>query len=499
MVDVVLILTTVIFALLIIIGSIYFVVYFQHPDDKWVAWFPKIVVVLSLSVACYNIFLLPLDVANQQGNFTAAGGIPMTTINFSFFIASVILGLVTVPFVMFYYEGVDDKDDAGDSTTTTSQVVYAFKWIVPTVVVFGIIDYLLWAFLGYVNVNTTTLTAPLMPGDAISASYCADANVCKSSTAVDTIHVSVLISTVAFATLIGWLLFSVFSGVGLVALPFDLLMEFKYRPKPIKAEVYKQRKKVIGEQAALLLQAAEEMEKEGKDLAKVARTAFNKKSRVHKKKEQEFKRDVLLLENQYRLLELSYKSGGINVLAQFGKLFLGFIGTFLSLFWILHICIYMLPPLFGALTLTSFLNDFLISLQNIPFIGIAFYALFTFWLLLCVIKGTTKMGMRILFLSVHPMRIGETMMSSLVFNSGLIVLSSLAVAQFSTWAFQDYARYTSSSTIFLQSILNLRELKYCFNVLIFVILGFVVLTFFYVLYRPYTRQQAKGRIIDIKF
>jgi LMBR1 domain-containing protein 1 len=41
----VLIVTAVIFAILIFVASVYFLVYFQHPDDKLVAWFPKIVVV----------------------------------------------------------------------------------------------------------------------------------------------------------------------------------------------------------------------------------------------------------------------------------------------------------------------------------------------------------------------------------------------------------------------------------------------------------------------
>lgn len=40
-----LIVTAVVFALLVMLGAFYFVVYFQHPQDKWVAWFPKGVVV----------------------------------------------------------------------------------------------------------------------------------------------------------------------------------------------------------------------------------------------------------------------------------------------------------------------------------------------------------------------------------------------------------------------------------------------------------------------
>jgi LMBR1 domain-containing protein 1 len=106
----------------------------------------------------------------------------------------------------------------------------------------------------------------------------------------------------------------------------------------------------------------------------------------------------------------------------------------------------MLPPIFGQLPLTRFLNDFFISVDEVPFVGVSLYALFSFWLLLCVMKGNAKMGMRLLFFAIHPMRIGETMMSSLVFNVGLILISSLAVAQFVTMAFADYARYTTSES-----------------------------------------------------
>ena len=59
----------------------------------------------------YNVFLLPLDVANQDGSFEASGGIPMEQIEVAFYFATVCLAIVVVPFTMFYYEGYEDKDD----------------------------------------------------------------------------------------------------------------------------------------------------------------------------------------------------------------------------------------------------------------------------------------------------------------------------------------------------------------------------------------------------
>ena len=49
-VDVVLVITAVVFGLLVMIGALYFVVYFQHPQDKWAAWLPKIVVVTIIKI-----------------------------------------------------------------------------------------------------------------------------------------------------------------------------------------------------------------------------------------------------------------------------------------------------------------------------------------------------------------------------------------------------------------------------------------------------------------
>ncbi|KAG5462036.1 MAG: hypothetical protein BJ554DRAFT_5682 [Olpidium bornovanus] len=72
--------------------------------------------VLGMALACYNILLLPLDVANQRGQFEAAGGIPMRPINIAFFFATVCGCLTIVPFTIFYYEGVDDSDETDDKT-----------------------------------------------------------------------------------------------------------------------------------------------------------------------------------------------------------------------------------------------------------------------------------------------------------------------------------------------------------------------------------------------
>ena len=44
---------------------------------------------------------------------------------------------------------------------------------------------------------------------------------------------------IAIASFVGWVFFAVFGGIGLVALPFDLMIEFKNRPRRISLQQYK--------------------------------------------------------------------------------------------------------------------------------------------------------------------------------------------------------------------------------------------------------------------
>jgi len=67
MADWFLILATSISFLLLLVASLYFLVYYQHPDDRNEAWFPKLTVLLGLVLSGATVLLLPLDVANNEG------------------------------------------------------------------------------------------------------------------------------------------------------------------------------------------------------------------------------------------------------------------------------------------------------------------------------------------------------------------------------------------------------------------------------------------------
>lgn len=52
---------------ILIVGGFYFLVYYQHPDDRNEAYLPKAVVLLGFVLAGATVLMFPLDVANNEG------------------------------------------------------------------------------------------------------------------------------------------------------------------------------------------------------------------------------------------------------------------------------------------------------------------------------------------------------------------------------------------------------------------------------------------------
>ncbi|KAI8897956.1 LMBR1-like membrane protein [Globomyces pollinis-pini] len=553
-INVVLLITVIVFAILVMIAAVYFVVYYQHPQDRNVAWFPKVVVVLSLSLAAFNLFLLPLDVANQQvGGNT---GLPMATLTIAFYAATIGIVVLFVPFATFYYEGEDaeDSEDGSSGRSAGKQFSYAIKYMLPMLIVLvGVIGGMYFGGLGYAQINTTYLQSPLYDTTYLEANsldsfftfqfYCnytaigttipltpktplginesapaypitiatgTDAasygcaglkssvstgsvpTICCNVPVINSIVVSPIVFIVAVVTIAGWFVFSVFCGVGMATLPYDWLMEFQHRPKPITGAVYQERKKIIGLQSAILMEAYKQLHEDLKQAARSGR--FERKYRALKRRENNFRKDVVILEYHFRKLEDAYRFQGGNILLQYFKFFCAILSSLLTLMWMIHIGLYCIPMTLqqkglAVVPVSPFLNAMLSGTAEIPLLGIGLYAMFSFYLLACVIKGNAKLGMRLVFFTIHPLVMGETLMSALVFNSGIILLSSLPCAQFLTIAFGDYAKNTSNQSIFGVQISSLKGLSFGFDAFQYILLGVTAFSVLYMMYNPYKKQK----------
>lgn len=183
------------------------------------------------------------------------------------------------------------------------------------------------------------------------------------------VPVTLPIYAVACVSLVGWVFFAMFAGVGLVALPIDLIHTFTERPTSIDVKNWAAKRNELKERAAKLRAIGLKMEQENFTTVKLSRhdqKLFNK-----------FKNAVYLLEKDYEILRVRKFEKGGNILYFIGMGILGVIGVFVSLLWVVHTVLFVFMH-----NAHPFLNTLLVGLDNVfPLFGTVGFGTFAFYLL----------------------------------------------------------------------------------------------------------------------
>ncbi|KAL6496172.1 hypothetical protein OROGR_029430 [Orobanche gracilis] len=515
-----LVIVAIIVCVLVFIFNVYLLVNYQHPDDANQAYFPKFVVVLGLSVAAISILMLPADVANRQAcrhaiyNGACNLTLPMKDLWLAIYIVDAILVFFVIPFAMFYYEGDQDK-------SIWKRMKGALIWVIVTAVVCALVLGILYGLVGKVDftvrhLSSSTTSFPsswdfsanqqcIRNGARQCSAYTSDA----SSETTWTMQTTFPEYVVALATIVGSVLFTIFGGVGIACLPLGLIFSFVRRPKAVITR-------------SQYIKEATELAKKAKELKKAADALHQEeksgdKGRKWRKNVKGVEKELLLLEEDVKALEEMYPQGekviyeekmnlysdsllqmpaeatwAMTILGYLAKLVLGVVGLIVSVAWVAHIVIYLLidPPF------SPFLNEIFIKLDDVwGLLGTAAFAFFCFYLLLAVVAGAMMLGLKLVFITIHPMKWGGTLMNSFLFNVGLILLCSISVIQFCATAFAYYAQATAAQEIFGHTLQSLRGIKYLYKYNVFQI-AFIILaglTFVYYAAFGWRRQKPRGR------
>jgi len=481
MVNVFLLVVTIIMTIMLALASFYFLVYFQSEDDRNVAYGPKVTVVFGLTLTAVTVLMMPLDVANRITD----GGFPMETMWEVVFSLHAGMAILVVPFMLFYYEAEDPEARVWRWWT-------ALKYEVVTCVVMITLWIVLWFIWGYAEIPvadyiaTINTTATDIPFDCLGLSQFADVNgtlvLTQGGAALCTrvinwgilrLSVTPVIYLMGLCSFLGWWLFVLFVGVGLAALPIDLLIEFNTRPQPIDLQEYAKQKMILNERAQKLLEVASKLGPDGhRSQDRRTRQTYNK-----------FKQAVYFLEKDWEKVKTAYKERGGNPIKTCFAGFLGVLSVGLSVSWIIHVLIYVLivpPP-------SLMLNSLFIELDNVfALFGVIAYGLYSFYLLFCLLKGNLKAGLRFFCIPIHPMRVGATLMNSMLFNLWLLQITSFALTQFEVTAFAAYTRFTAAHNIFGFQIEYLAGFNWFFdnNIFIYLLIVICMLTGVYLLAFP---------------
>eukprot|EP00963_Diacronema_lutheri_P007456 scaffold649_cov347-Pavlova_lutheri.AAC.95 len=471
---------------------VYILINFQHPEDKNQAWGTKIIVLLGLLLAMFSVMMLPLDVGNTQSCpddeplSECDQTLPMETLWYVVLLLSAVMIFIVIPFNLFLYEADSDL-------TGWEKIRSASMYSIATLVVIGLIIGLAYGIAGYLQVSVDILQSGLT--DVNQSLNVADISSCvlvdgSNEQLCDAESPSILtadlktrasfpVYVIAVVSVVSWFLFSIFAGVGLVALPLDWIRAFIYRPKTvISRSEYVRRATELGERAAMLKERIVDLKRDQTKKSMM-------KTREVRKKTRALQKDIALLEEDERTLEESYPQGEnpdykwvAIVIMYILKLVGGILAAILSVVLIVHIILYMLisPPV------SPVLNTVFIDLDSaFGLFGTLAFGIVSYYMILVTMKGNLKFGLRFLFGAVHPMRVGGTLMSSFLFNVALILLSTFAILQFSATAYSEYANNTAIFDIFTVETNNMQGIKelYTKNVFLYMLLSFIGLTSLY--------------------
>lgn len=443
MVDPFLVIVVIVMMIVMFIMNVYLVVHYSHPLESkfWGAIVWKILMVFALLIIEWEILTLPLDVSNTHQN----GNLDMKGFWYTVTMTSWCLLFLLLPLAYFFYETEGDQLKSRICQTTWMMSSFIIIWV--------LIVFLTYPFMNKSDIPIDSvdwnMSLTVNSGVLLSYSSTSTSDSCSLSSTTFKTEISFAVYMIGLLSFIGWWIFVFFLGVGLVAIPMDLINEFRNRPVRIEQGEFNRRR-------TKLLQHVTKLRKDGKQLESVKETVEKSKGIKGWKNKKVFNRDLnkheiqwMIAEREFLLLEKITKISKLEPCLYVLKLLIGIFFILWSIVWLIHIILWVIAKS-ASDYVHPFLNGLLEGIRqiNVDFISATIFALLAIYLLFATIKGNVKFGLRFFWITFYPLRPNETFVSSFVFNVWLIQLWTFSLLQFLVRNFSMFARNTDAFKIF---------------------------------------------------
>ena len=476
--------------IILLIANFYILLYYSHPDDRTscIGWFIKILVLIGLTLAWFQVLLLPLDVNNIR---TFGSGLNMKTIWYILFISIIVYVLILFPISSSFYEADDDW-------TFCERYQHSLGWFIVYLVFFGGLSLVLYFTIGRANIPVHSITCDYNSFINISNIInITDINNLCTVNRDDKIEMDVnfIVYAIAILTFVSWLIFSFFGGIGLAAVPLDFFYSFFTRPKSMSGRDLKKRKN-------LLLTELEDLKSIGEEITDLEQKGANRKwfcssdKRRYDNIKTEFTARYALAEEEFHIVNASTEArlkNNLVILCYYCLLPFGVLSSILTILWIIQFsCSYFYRK--NGRPGYPFLSHLLIYFQDheVSFLSFFLFTILCLYLLFCLIKGNFKFGVRFLCCwTIHPMKKDKTYMNSFIFNVSLILLGSCAITQFCTDTLYDYVSFTDIDSLFNVMVKNLIffNIFYQYHIFQYIFFGVFVLSLIVLIARPADRRE----------
>jgi len=464
MVDVALIIVLCITPIALAVINALIIIHYQNKLEATYAIPTKVVIAIGLIVGECCVLMLPFDVANT----TIDGGLPTSALWMAVYIAVGVFTIVIFPFFFIWHQNDVTDLTGGGAISLFKRVVTTIITVLIIIAIFAVVCVVAYLFFGVAEVPVTRLDAGLLrDNETIPDEDCTEP--CSTRPGYVSFRVSPVLFIITVIDFVGYLILIIFGSVGLASVPYDLFYGFISRPHALSERVYNEQKNQIYHEAVELI-------KWGKDLRDERRSGGKgRRSNRQRQKYNKWRTAVDIVDKRYKQLELLHANPGGPIVMGWVKLVLAIIASIFSLCWVVHILLYLIIP--GRKIL--FLNGMFIAMnQAWTFLGTIAYGIFAFYLLLCVILGLFKFGLRFFCIHFYPMEKGDTPITSFSFNAILVMIGAITVTHFCTNAFSAYAQNTDAAQVFVEAIGSLRILRYFFSYSVFGMIGLPFIALF---------------------
>ena len=465
----------------LLVTNIYILAYFCHPDDRGscMGWFLKIIVIIGLTLSWIQVLLLPLDVSNNR---TFGGGLDMRLFWYIIYIITIVYIIIIYPITTSLYE-------ADDSWSIKEKITHSLCWFFIYFAFFILITIILYATIGKADIPINKVTCDYSSNVQNSFSDFSAFD-CEEDDDTLKIKVNFIIYAIAVLLFVSWILFALFGGIGLAAVPIDLFCSFRNRPKHMRSIEIERRKKI-------LFKNVEELRNLGKEVKILEsngdnrRFKFSKKRRNYDNKYSQFRVGYKLVDDEYQIINAekeARKKGNCVILLYYLLIPAGIFASIFTLLWIIQFCLSYFyrkngrPGVSFLARMYIFFND-----HDVAFISFIIFSILSLYLLFCVFKGNFKFGIRLLCCwRVFPMKKNATYMNTFMFNVTLILLASCAITEFCSDCLEDYVSFTDINLIFNVQIRYLRFFRifYKYHIFQYIMFGIFLISLVYLLIRP---------------
>ena len=349
------------------------------------------------------------------------------------------LMFLILPVAYFYYE--TEGDTCKGRLIHTSWMMFSF------IVVWVLVVFLTYPFMNKSDIPIHSvdwdMSKTVDNGVLLSYSITKYSESWNLNSTTFTTEISFAVYMIGLLSFIGWWILVFFLGVGLVAIPMDLINEFRNRPRKIESNEFNRRR-------VKLLQHVTKLKKDSKQLEDIKESVDKGSGIKGWKNRRVFNRDLnkheiqcMIAEREFLLLEKITKISKLEPWLYVIKLVLGIFFILWSLVWLIHIILWVISKSVDDYV-HPFLNGLLDGIRqgNVEFLSTTLFALLAVFLLFSAIKGNVKFGLRFFWITFYPLRPNETFVCSFVFNVWLINLWTFSLLQFLVRNFSMYASVT---------------------------------------------------------